>query len=61
MQFSSKFQHNSLQISREQFITPYEKKLRIAKTILHNEKTSRGVMDPNFRLYYIAILSKDSF
>jgi hypothetical protein len=49
MQFPSKFQHNSLQVLKEQFSTSYQKNKTPwrAKTILNNRRTSGGITIPD--------------
>jgi hypothetical protein len=51
MQSPSKFQHIFIHLERIIFIFIWKtKKPRIAKTILYNKRTSRGITTPDFKL-----------
>jgi hypothetical protein len=56
IQLLSEFQ---LQNLKEQFSISYgEKKIRVAKTILNNKRTSRSITILDVKLYYRAIVIK---
>jgi len=63
MQFPSKFQHNTLQALREQYSISYRKikKKAIAKTILNDKRNSGEITIPDLKLYYRAIVIKNSW
>ena len=58
MQFSSKYQHNSLNTWNRQFSKIPGKKKQEERTILNNKTIARGITINDLKLYYRAIVLK---